>query len=251
MLLRRVIDHVKEQNWTAIGIDFVIVVVGVFIGIQVANWNARLSDVQRAENYVERLTEEMEKNRQALSGRRDSYAKQVEYGVRALNETSVPTDEEAAWQVIHAHFQASHAFVITLQRGTYDEIISSGDLALLNDQKLVNGLSDFYTFAGFSTINVIPAYREHIRRIIPFEMQVYLQTNCYEVTEQDTHVLLDCPPPEGVANLVELATDIQADAELKRDLRYMVSFASVSSDIALNRMSKVDDVLTILSDWKG
>ena len=39
MLLRRVIAHVRRQEWTAIGIDLVIVVVGVFIGIQVSNWN--------------------------------------------------------------------------------------------------------------------------------------------------------------------------------------------------------------------
>ena len=39
MLLRRITQHVKEQNWFAVGIDFVIVVIGVFIGIQVANWN--------------------------------------------------------------------------------------------------------------------------------------------------------------------------------------------------------------------
>ena len=35
MLLRRVIQHVRQQEWTAIGIDFVIVVMGVFIGLQV------------------------------------------------------------------------------------------------------------------------------------------------------------------------------------------------------------------------
>jgi large-conductance mechanosensitive channel len=29
----------SEQNWLAVFIDFVIVVIGVFIGIQVANWN--------------------------------------------------------------------------------------------------------------------------------------------------------------------------------------------------------------------
>jgi hypothetical protein len=39
VLLRRVMEHVKAQNWIAVAIDFVIVVVGVFIGIQVANWN--------------------------------------------------------------------------------------------------------------------------------------------------------------------------------------------------------------------
>ena len=49
MLLRRITKHVKDQNWFAVGIDFVIVVVGGFIGIQVANWNE-----WRAERYTER-----------------------------------------------------------------------------------------------------------------------------------------------------------------------------------------------------
>jgi len=40
MILRRVIEHVKTQNWTAVAIDFVIVVAGVFVGLQVQEWNA-------------------------------------------------------------------------------------------------------------------------------------------------------------------------------------------------------------------
>ena len=40
MLLGRVIAHVKAQNWTAVALDFLIVVMGVFIGLQVSNWNA-------------------------------------------------------------------------------------------------------------------------------------------------------------------------------------------------------------------
>ena len=44
MILRRITEHVKAQNWFAVGLDFLIVVVGVFIGIQVSNWNAARSD---------------------------------------------------------------------------------------------------------------------------------------------------------------------------------------------------------------
>ena len=40
MILRRVIAHFRKQEWTAIAIDFVIVVVGVFMGIQAQTWNA-------------------------------------------------------------------------------------------------------------------------------------------------------------------------------------------------------------------
>ncbi len=48
MILSRVIAHVREQNWTAIAIDFVIVVLGVFVGLQVNLWNeARLESTRR------------------------------------------------------------------------------------------------------------------------------------------------------------------------------------------------------------
>jgi hypothetical protein len=39
VILRRVTEHVKAQNWTAIALDLFIVVVGVFIGLEVSNWN--------------------------------------------------------------------------------------------------------------------------------------------------------------------------------------------------------------------
>lgn len=58
MLFRRIAQHVKEQNWTAVGIDFVIVIVGVFLGIQVSNWNEARVQAQNTATLVERLEEE-------------------------------------------------------------------------------------------------------------------------------------------------------------------------------------------------
>lgn len=62
MLLRRVIEHVKAQNWTAVALDFVIVVVGVFIGIQVANWNDARAERGEFELARERLRAEAAAN---------------------------------------------------------------------------------------------------------------------------------------------------------------------------------------------
>jgi len=39
MLLRRITKHVKDENWFAVALDFVIVVSGVFIGLQLGNGN--------------------------------------------------------------------------------------------------------------------------------------------------------------------------------------------------------------------
>jgi len=49
VILRRIITHVRKQEWAAIAIDFLIVVLGVFLGIQLGNWNEpRLERAQSA-----------------------------------------------------------------------------------------------------------------------------------------------------------------------------------------------------------
>ncbi len=40
MILRRVIKHVRNQEWTAVFLDFLIVVMGIFVGLQVTSWSA-------------------------------------------------------------------------------------------------------------------------------------------------------------------------------------------------------------------
>ncbi|NKI36378.1 hypothetical protein HFP89_14500 [Wenzhouxiangella sp. XN79A] len=59
MILRRVTEHVKAQNWFAVGIDFFIVIAGVFIGIQVANWNDARRDRDAEALYLDRLHREL------------------------------------------------------------------------------------------------------------------------------------------------------------------------------------------------
>jgi len=44
MLLRSITKHVRDQNWFAVGLDFCIVVVGVFVGLQVSNWSNAQQD---------------------------------------------------------------------------------------------------------------------------------------------------------------------------------------------------------------
>ena len=39
MILRRVTEHVRAQNWFAVLLDLLVVVTGVFLGLQVTQWN--------------------------------------------------------------------------------------------------------------------------------------------------------------------------------------------------------------------
>ena len=74
MILRRVIEHVKKQEWTAVFLDFLIVVVGVFIGIQVSNWNAARADRVEERQLLMRLDDEA---RALLEIQKSEYAFQL------------------------------------------------------------------------------------------------------------------------------------------------------------------------------
>ena len=62
MLLLRMTKHVRDQNWLAVGLDFVIVVAGVFIGVQLGNWNGANADKAAYEAALERYRAEIEVN---------------------------------------------------------------------------------------------------------------------------------------------------------------------------------------------
>ena len=58
MILRRIKSHIEKENWFAVFIDFIIVVVGVFIGLQVANWNDARAERGQALDLMERMVSE-------------------------------------------------------------------------------------------------------------------------------------------------------------------------------------------------
>ena len=113
MLLRRITDHVRAQNWTAIAIDFVIVVVGVFIGIQVSNWNEDRQTASRTQNYYSRLIEDLDSERRALLARLDYMAISDRYGHAALAALHDPSAQRTS-QFLIALYQASQIWTYSV-----------------------------------------------------------------------------------------------------------------------------------------
>ncbi len=59
MLLRRVIEHVKTQNWFAVGIDFLIVVVGVYTAVWVEGVQGRIEQDRKTAQIIETLRSDL------------------------------------------------------------------------------------------------------------------------------------------------------------------------------------------------
>lgn len=59
MILRRLANSIRKQDWFAVVIETLIVVMGVYLGIQLGNWNSARAQHAEGERLVERLYEEM------------------------------------------------------------------------------------------------------------------------------------------------------------------------------------------------
>ena len=55
MVLRRLAENFRAQNWAAVFSELLIVIVGVFIGLQVNTWNEQRQDAQRRNQIIDAL----------------------------------------------------------------------------------------------------------------------------------------------------------------------------------------------------
>lgn len=244
MLLRRVIEHVRKQEWTAIAIDFVIVVVGVFVGIQAANWNEMRADEARARGYLERIHNDLEADLANYQNRMRFWNAVSAYGRTGLAYAdSGSKPDRTQWELLLAYFQASQVGEFWTRSTTYDELRGAGELNLIANLDLRNALANYYTEAGNPALTERPAYREHVRGVIPIDIQLYIWTKCYASNEHNEQLLLDCPSPVSEARAAEIVNAIRTDRPLMSELRYWMSTMRVASQIGRDRTSLAKQVL--------
>ncbi|MDI1251665.1 hypothetical protein [Thermomonas sp.] len=85
MILRRLSQSLKQQNWTAIWIEFVLLVVGVFLGIQLANWNEERTEDIRAQAYLTRIQDNLQADVQLIERRQMFWGEAIHYGKGAIH----------------------------------------------------------------------------------------------------------------------------------------------------------------------
>lgn len=137
MLLRSISKHVKEQNWFAILLDLFIVIFGVFIGIQVSNWNQEWAGERQAKVLLNRLYDDLQNDQDSLNSElvyKASVRKYAMIVLDALNGKKSISDK----QFIISAYQASQMSGAWSTRTTFNEIISTGQFNLIKDQQLKN-----------------------------------------------------------------------------------------------------------------
>jgi hypothetical protein len=141
MLLRRLVDHVKKQHWTAVFLDFAIVVLGVFIGMQVTNWNEARIERRQEIAYLEAMSADVSYSITSLQNLIDEMSRQNEARAALYaycsdpNATIDPVDRDR--YIAQGLF---HIAYMNIRQVTYEALKGSGRLSAIGSPALITAL---------------------------------------------------------------------------------------------------------------
>lgn len=135
MLFRRVAEHVKAQNWTAVGIDFIIVVVGVFIGLQVANWNDARSEHERVATQLASFRTELILARDDFAISQAYYQDRIE-SVSTLRRRLEQGSDFPADEFNPLVVSAIRGGALNMAFRGYEELTTTGSISKVADARL-------------------------------------------------------------------------------------------------------------------
>ena len=143
MRLRSLTKHVRDQNWFAVALDFVIVVVGILIAFQITSWNEGRVEQRLERQYLERLRDDLTRSKIAAIESIDTVQKQIDNQgvmVKALQACEL---NEATRPVFHEGLRTiGQTQPLSLVRGTLDELQSTGRTGLIRNLELRTAIND-------------------------------------------------------------------------------------------------------------
>lgn len=161
MLLRRIIAHFRKQEWTAIFLDFLIVVAGILIAFQITDWNERRAEHAREGRYLAQIADDLRADLEEIEFVRGNAECRVSAAEAILARAGAPprrwelTWAQDSYQLnAAAPFQSDDPFAAngalsilpTLDgnRHTYAALISTGEFRILRDETLARDIQSYY-----------------------------------------------------------------------------------------------------------
>ncbi len=247
MALRAIAHRFKAHDWFTVGIEVVIVFVGVFFGLQFSNWNQNRQDSARGVEYLQRIHGELQQESALLDNMIGFGDRVGGYGAGAIGYAEASTlYKNSAWTTLLAYYQASQLWPYRQPSTTFDELRSSGELQLIRNAKLRSRISEHYDQSSgshaFEVLGVVPAYREHVRGMTPWPIQHYIWTRCYGMDKALNQRLLDCPSPVSESEALAIIDAYRKDSTLTSQLRFWLATQSTGLIIMRSIKSEAESI---------
>lgn len=143
MLVKRFVEHIRKQDWSLVGVEIMIVVVGIFIALQVDDWNQQRKDIALERQYLARMQNEFERLLAVEEGRLRWNDVRIAQGAliqKVIDNQYLPDDERQTFE--YGLYLLGAVNRARLSWGTVEELRSTGNIQLVRDWSLRQHLTD-------------------------------------------------------------------------------------------------------------
>lgn len=150
MILRRVIGHFKKQEWTAIFLDFVIVVAGILIAFRITEWSDARKEAKEEHLALERLQSESEDAVRFFRSFVERHAEDNSKGVEAIAALTAGSLESFDRdRVEEGLFTLGRYPAVAPKNSTYDELQASGVITRISNRSVREAVAAYHAELEF------------------------------------------------------------------------------------------------------
>jgi hypothetical protein len=226
--------------------EFALIVVGVLVALMVETALEERHDGELRDEYYARLGADIATDKQAAEYRITFFSAVEQFSERTLSwlATDTPVDQ----QVLLESFYAAELLPFVPTMSTYEDLLSTGNIRLIDDIDIRTHLAAYYNRADASRDGWNPSedYRERIRGIIPPPIQNQIRRNC-PTTDKFDQVPTGFPPCElrniDYDVLTALYQPLKGDAAIREMLTYRSSELAVMNYLLAQQVAFASEVL--------
>jgi len=178
VILHRLSQAMAKQDWFTVLLEIFIVVVGIFLGLQVDDWNESRKYRQEEAVYRAKLARDLVAMRGDLASKIEANEESIRHMTGALRALEACDDSDAARSELKyalEFYQVTRPF--SYLDATYNEMVASGALARLADDDLKQEIS--YAYSRLGSIN---ANQENFRISMPVVDEIVWGAVTYSVS---------------------------------------------------------------------
>jgi len=253
-VLKRISTFVRQHDWFAVGIEVLVVIVGLMLAFQLDDWKEGIAERRQEQFYINRLIADVETDIPAIEYAIALQSLRLEF-VELLMDVSRDTAAATEKPVVFLGSvkQAAYTYTPVLTSHTFENLRSTGDLRLILDESVKSMMFDYYGFDAsqyqFRPLQIDTEFRhfELAAGVLDHAQEVFIQDNWRLISPKNIKAVGASQP--GISNVLAAAKRLQALPELMAWLPYVRDMQLEQISVHRGRLERADAALETLNDY--
>ena len=250
MILRRLADGIRNQDWFTVVVEVLIVVVGIFLGLQVDDWNEARKDKALESEYLGRIATDLRTDLTTLSDIA-AYVPKKKNAIALLARAVDTATPDISPEDLFAAIDESAAYgwqIPWVRLSTFEDLLSTGRLALVHDAELRTDLQDYYFSASHRLERIMTRTTGYADKI--YVLADADQLSPFLIHSGDLEARRSAARRNVAVSAARAMEFLEAarDANLKELINAELNYATFLSRMVADQIEETENLLAILSE---